>query len=107
MTPTALNLQVCKDLAQTLVFLAEAFLWAALIVALLGAIADIAVKLWALLHKPASSDKANLVADPGAFITALKGLIDSLANAPAWIAMFLGGVALIWAAGSLAPAICK
>ena len=54
------------------------------------------VKAW----QPGGSTRT--VPDPGAwakFLEALKGVLEALAALPAWIAIYLAGLALLWIAG--------
>lgn len=39
-------------------------------------------------------------------VDAIVALVDSLAKAPTWIAMFGGAVLLLWMAGSNVPSFC-
>jgi len=88
----------CQDQYGELVFWAECFIklawWAALIVLFAVGVAAIVkfVKDW---QDPAK----KLVDGAGStLLDSLKGLIDSLKTAPAWFAIFLAGLALLWAA---------
>lgn len=98
----------CTGLKLDLIFFIEAFLWIAFIIALLGALADIISKVIALFKRqtPVNAQE-SIDADPVKFIDALKGLIDTLARAPAWMAMFLAAMALLWATSAAMPEYCN
>lgn len=98
---------VCTTLRSDLLWFAEAFLWLALVLALLAAAADLATKLAPLLNQPTfPASRSAASTDPVKLLDALKGLIDVIAKAPTWIAAFGAAMALAWAAGSLVPSPC-
>lgn len=40
-------------------------------------------------------------------LEALKGLVEAMAKAPSWIALFIAGIALLWITSSFVPGICR
>jgi hypothetical protein len=99
--------ETCIGLKGQLIFFIEAFLWIALVVALLTALADLAVKLAPLFKQQGFPPARTAVpVDPIKFIDALKGLIDALTKAPAWIAMFLAAMGLLWISQYQLPKHC-
>lgn len=56
---------------------------------------------------PSAAKTATANSGAGPVLTALKGLIEALSNAPPWIALFGGGLALFWIAGTVQPDMCK
>ena len=96
----------CGELKLDIFFFIEAFLWIALVAALIGTVAEIVLKIAPLFGKardypPAARTAAPV--DPVKFLDALKGLIDALTKAPAWVAIFLAALALLWAAKNFMP----
>ena len=91
-----------------LIDLAKAFLWLSLIMAFLAALTDIVVKIAPLFPRGAYPPvRGPAATDPVKFIDALKALVEALTKAPAWIAMFLAGVALLWIANQAYTGICQ
>jgi hypothetical protein len=98
----------CGNFAGFALVLAQAFLILALIVALV----ETAISLWAKLQ---AARKAPVVADTAAteelpgdavkVLEALKAVLEALKGLPAWIAIFLAGLALLWMAGQK-PELC-
>jgi len=97
----------CADYAGFALFLAEAFL----VLALAVAVVETALALWAKLvvlrQGPATARVAAKAAavDPIKLVDALKGLLETLKGMPAWVTIFLAGLALLWMAGQT-PEIC-
>ncbi|HEV2746272.1 MAG TPA: hypothetical protein VGW34_03115 [Allosphingosinicella sp.] len=83
--------------------LAQLFLYLALVMALIETGLLLAAKLRALLAKPAppTSDSQTKSAplDPVKLIEAVRALLETLKGLPAWVAIFLAGLALLWIAG--------
>jgi hypothetical protein len=87
--------------------LAYAFLWLSLVVAILETVLTLLSKLHAYLHPPPVSDKpperAAFDLDAWAkFVEALGKLLATLKDLPAWIAIFLAGLALLWTSATVA-----
>jgi hypothetical protein len=88
--------------------LGEAFL----ILALLVALVETALALWAKLQAarkgPEAVQKgiANPAVDPVKLLEALKAILDALKGLPSWIAIFLAGLALLWMVGQ-EPKACS
>src|SRR5687767_11406105 len=91
----------CADLVQITIVWGKWFLIAALAVALSSA----AVTLWERIRNGGAGGPQLRSAPDGtplpAVLQALSALIDTLAKAPAWFAMYLAGLALLWVGGTL------
>jgi hypothetical protein len=91
----------CANYAGFALTLGEAFL----ILALLVALVETALALWAKLQaarkgpEVAQKGIANPAVDPVKLLEALKAVLDALKGLPSWIAIFLAGLALLWMAG--------
>lgn len=98
----------CADYGNFALDLAKWFLILALAVALIETALLLWGKIKALLAKPqdAGADKIADSVDPVTLIKALKDLLETLKGLPAWVAIFLAGLALLWIAGEQ-PAACK
>lgn len=82
--------------------LASYFLYLALLVALVETGLILYAKYVGLKNGQPISNLEALTVDPGALaklIEALKGLLETLKGLPAWVAIFLAGLALLWIAG--------
>lgn len=84
--------------------------WWFLVGALLAAAVETGVALWSKLVAARSAPRADpsraTDADSVAkLLEALKGLLEALTKLPAWVAIFLAGLALLWMAGQR-PEIC-
>lgn len=95
--------QWCSDYSEFALGLAKWFL----IISLVVAVVETAIALWAKFESARKSDAAargvtaSAGADPAAWaklLEALKGVLETLKGLPAWIAIFLAGLALLWIA---------
>lgn len=83
--------------------LAKLFLYLSFGVALIETAITLWSRIFAARRLPETGGTTVKAVDPGTItklVEALKGLIQSLAAAPAWIAIFLAGLALLWSAGA-------
>ena len=92
----------CNHYGDVLLYTALAFLLFALLLAVGNGIVA--------LRKEWNSDGIGVrgegIGDPAKFMDSLKALIEALAKAPAWFAMFLGGALLLWIAKDFAEGAC-
>lgn len=89
----------CKDYAPTALNLALLFL----IVAGVAAVVVIVIEAVRLRAKPKADESGG---GPGAAASAIAGLIEGLAKAPAWLALLGSGLFLFWMAGNAVPNFC-
>jgi hypothetical protein len=93
----------CGNYASFALTLAEAFLILAFLVALIETGCALWAKLQAARGVPAVVPRAVAAAvpevDPVKLLEALKGVLEALKGLPAWVAIFLAGLALLWMAG--------
>ena len=89
------------------------FLWLALIAALAETSVTILAKLASLSARPRSdpADAGNegMIGNPedwAKLVDAFKGLLEGLTKLPAWVAIFLAGMALLWLVGEY-PQLCQ
>lgn len=101
------------SLCQSWLALPTAFLWLAFAVAVVESFVTILAKLASLSArpKPAEDDAghAGMVANPEAWaklVDAFRGLLEGLTKLPAWVAIFLAGMALLWLVGEY-PQLCE
>jgi hypothetical protein len=100
-------LNFCKEyveLAGDVAGLGKAFLIAALVLGIIYAIVETIRK-----YTDPVAPRTRAVAGTGAIkelIDALKGFLEALAKAPAWIALFGIGLLVFWAAGASVPEQC-
>ena len=92
----------CNTYGDILLYTALAFL----LFALLLAVGNGLVALRREWNSAATGTKKESIGDPAKFIDSLKALIEALAKAPAWFAMFLGAALLLWIAKDLAERAC-
>ncbi|MEA3064234.1 MAG: hypothetical protein QOJ27_669 [Sphingomonadales bacterium] len=91
----------CANYAGFALTLAKGFL----ILAFLVALVETALALWAKLQaakkgpQVAQTAMAESAVDPVKLLEALKALLETLKGLPAWVAIFLAGLALLWIAG--------
>lgn len=94
--------ELCTSLLDIITGLAVVFLGAALVIGVVSAI--IALDR----PKPGFGSVRAADAQPIApILEALKGLIEALGSAPAWFALFLAGIFLLWTAGEVYVDACK
>lgn len=102
----AWQLEFCANYAPLLLSLGKWFVVAALIIgALLGAVRIIN----AYRQRENDPDEDVWARTPTPWqtiIAAIAGLVDSLTKAPTWLAMFGGGLLLLWMAGNAVPQFC-
>jgi hypothetical protein len=88
----------CTNLIGNLLFLGQFFLWVALLLAIVSSF----IWVWDQIKgQPAR------IADAGGFLDSLKGLVEALAKAPPWFAVFVAGAMLIWGANALSKDKCN
>lgn len=99
----------CDRYALLLLAYGRWFLLAALLIGAAGA----AVVVFRTLYPPkpdaggkSGDDEAGGATALQTIIDAVKGLVDAFAKAPTWLAMFGGGVLLLWMAGDAVPSYC-
>lgn len=104
--PPAWANDFCRDYAP---FLFSAGKWTLIAGILLGIALGIATIILLLRKKEGAADgiKAMNAATPVAMLDAVKGFLQALSSAPTWLALFGGGVLLLWLAGNAIPEICK
>jgi hypothetical protein len=104
--PEELN-RACHVLRIELIHFIEWFLWIAIVIAALGALAELVTKLAPLFNKSTYPPaRAAVPVDPVKLIDSIKNLIDALTRAPAWIALFLAALALLWVTQGYMPSFC-
>jgi len=85
--------------------LAGYFLLAALVIAILEIAVPLLMKLFKRAPEPEAKDGKSR--EPlGPILDALARLLTALKDLPAWVAVFLAGLALVWTAAS-APHLCS
>jgi hypothetical protein len=84
---------------------------AAVIVGILLGIALAAAAVIIAIRKPpvvsASTAVTEDIANPTPVIDSIRAFIQAIAAAPTWLALFGGGLLLLWLAGFTTPDICK
>lgn len=94
----------CNDAIETLFGIGAAFLWTALGFAVIAALAAL---YRSLRPSPAPPDLGpRAIPDPAPFVDALLKLIEGLAKAPAWLAMFACGALLFWMGAAMSDGHC-
>lgn len=102
--PAAWIADYCNAYGDRLLEITVAFLGVALVLGVVSSVLGIA-KEWSKTE-PSDRQLTRQIGDPTKFMDALKGLVEALAKAPAWFALFLGGALLLWMAGSFAGSVC-
>ena len=99
----------CINLFDGLSTLAHIFLWASLVLAISGVVVEIIVKLAPIFSSSSypAPRTGPTPPDPVKLLDALKNLIDAIAKAPTWFAMFLAGLGLLWVLTQVSTTICK
>ena len=90
-------------LCNTISDLAWCFLWGAAVFAVVETVVSIWVTLWP--RKPDGKTDEGFAGDPGQAMDALAKVLTALKDLPAWVAIFLAGMALVWT-GTSAPGLC-
>lgn len=78
--------------------------WLFIVVSLGLAILTVLVALWKEINM---TRQGITKGSASSFLDSLKGVIEALANAPKWFAIFLAGCALIWLSTTVVPNICE
>jgi hypothetical protein len=97
----------CTREFSTLVDMANVTLWAAIVAAIIITALTIVERLASLWKRRTSPSEAGGSVVEGSFLDSLKGVIGALAAAPAWFAILVAGVLLLWCAGKFTPAECN
>lgn len=98
----------CDSYANVALTIASIFLVVALIAAIVETGLALYIRLLGTKQGAQAQREAALVTDPAILerlLNALKGLLETLKGLPAWIAIFLAGLALLWLAGQR-PDLC-
>lgn len=101
------SLTFCREyveLAGDLASLGKIFLIAALVLGIAFGLVELLKKLQTPPAVVTARVETSSLKD---LIDALKGFIEAIAKAPAWIALFGIGLLLFWAAGASVPAKCE
>jgi hypothetical protein len=93
----------CRDYVLTLFDLGFYTLVAAAILGIAFAAAAVVVAL----RTPSVAPKGVAPATATPILDALKAFIQALASAPPWLALFGGGVLLLWMSGNTVPDYCR
>lgn len=97
----------CDDFGSWVFVLACLFLLMALAAAGAETFAAVRAKLKGTGALPDGSGGAESSFDPAALLEAVRQLLETLKGLPAWIAIFLAGLALLWMSAELAPRACR
>jgi hypothetical protein len=98
-------IEFCQEYAPTLFSVGK---WTILAGVALG-IALAAAAVIASLRAPTAANQGvrNVAAPPTAVLDALRAFIQAIASAPTWLALFGGGLLLLWMSGNTAPDFCR
>ncbi|HEX8222514.1 MAG TPA: hypothetical protein VF605_01710 [Allosphingosinicella sp.] len=101
--------EFCNDYTPFLFSAGKLTLIAGIILGILLALVAVAALIAELRKKPAPGGAGKLVAPASAssVLDAVKGFIQALSSMPTWLALFGGGILLLWLAGNSVPDICK
>ena len=58
------------------------------------------------LKPPPGQAAANLAAPPASVIDSIRAFIQAIASAPTWLALFGGGLLLVWMAANMSQGSC-
>ena len=108
--PPAWIADFCNDYTPFLFSVGKVALIAGILLGVAIALVAIAALIAELRKKPpAGGGGDRLVAPPAptAVLDAVKGFIQALSSLPTWLALFGGGILLLWLAGNSVPDICK
>ena len=96
----------CRDYP---LFLFGAGKWMLVLGIVLGVALAVVTLILLLRKKDGAGDslRAAGAASPTAILDAIKGFLQALSSAPTWLALFGGGILLIWMAGSVTPEQCQ
>ena len=99
----------CSDYTPFLFSAGKLALIAGIGLGILLALVAIAALVAELLKKKPAGGAGALVAPaaPASVLDAVKGFLQALSSLPTWLALFGGGILLLWLAGSSVPDICK
>ena len=96
--------RLCSKEFSTLIWFGNAFLWIALISAVAVTLLTIIERLVALQKAPAETEAGG--GGVSTLLDSVKGLVTALGQAPAWFAIFLAAILLLWAAPNFFGAKC-
>lgn len=92
----------CKDYIGFLFWAGQWTLGASILLGIALAAATVVMTL----RKPVAVAAPRGGPAPVAALDAIKGFIQALSSAPTWLALFGGGLLLLWMAGHMMPEIC-
>ncbi|MDB5691460.1 MAG: hypothetical protein JWO81_523 [Alphaproteobacteria bacterium] len=96
----------CHDYVYFLFHAGRAAVIATIVLGILLAAAAVVLAV----RKPpvvANANLATAIANPTPVIDSIRAFIQAIASAPTWLALFGGGLLLLWMAGYAAPDYCK
>ena len=102
-TPAPWIADFCNDYTPFLFGMGKLTLFVGLVLGVALALAAIVAEF-----RKKSGGAGNLAAPAaGGVLDAAKGFLQALSSAPTWLALFGGGILLLWLAGNSVPDICK
>jgi hypothetical protein len=81
--------------------------WLFIVVSLGLALLTVLVALWKEINTTRQGSPHLTKGSASGFLDSLKGVIEALANAPKWFAIFLAGCALIWLSTTVVANMCE
>jgi hypothetical protein len=93
----------CRDYT---LFLFGAGKWTLIAGILLGVALAVTTIVLLLMPKKEGAPGARTAVAAPAVLDAIKGFLQALSSAPTWLALFGGGVLLLWMAGNAIPERC-